>query len=120
LLERQAASRVSELVPIRYGRMLESPFAFYRGSAAVMASDLAATPDTGLRVQLCGDAHLFNFGALGAPDGRLVFDLNDFDKTLHGPWDWDVKRVAASIAIAGCDLGFGSGGRRRSVLAAVR
>lgn len=115
ILERQAKSRVPELVPIRYGRMLVSPFTFYRGSAAVMASDLASTPQSGLRAQLCGDAHLSNFGLFGAPDRRLVFDINDFDETLPGPWEWDVKRLAASLAIAGRDRGF-SKKERRSIL----
>jgi uncharacterized protein (DUF2252 family) len=115
ILERQAETRVPELVPIRYGRMLTSPFAFYRGSAAVMASDLATTPTSGLRAQLCGDAHLSNFGAFAAPDRRLVFDLNDFDETLPGPWEWDVKRLAASFAVAGRERGFG-GKQRRSVV----
>jgi len=100
ILERQAESRLQDLVPIRYGRMAASPFAFYRGAAAVMAADLAATPTSGLRVQACGDAHLSNFGAFAAPDRRLVFDLNDFDESLPGPWEWDVKRLAASFAIA--------------------
>jgi hypothetical protein len=90
LLEEQAANRVPELVPIRYGRMLVSPFTFYRGAALLMAADLAASPHSGLRVQLCGDAHLSNFGLFAAPDRRLVFDLNDFDETLPGPWEWDV------------------------------
>jgi hypothetical protein len=101
LLERQAATRVSELVPIRYGRMLVSPFTFYRGAALVMASDLSRTPASGLRVQACGDAHLMNFGVFGSPERRLVFDINDFDETAPGPWEWDVKRLAASFAIAG-------------------
>jgi len=105
ILERQAASRVQELLPIRYGRMAASPFAFYRGAAAVMAADLAATPASGLRVQACGDAHLSNFGAFAAPDRRLVFDLNDFDESLPGPWEWDVKRLAASFAIAARENG---------------
>ena len=105
ILERQAASRVPELVPIRYGRMSASPFAFFRGAAAVMAADLAGTPVSGLRVQACGDAHLSNFGAFAAPDRRLVFDLNDFDESLPGPWEWDVKRLAASFAIAGRENG---------------
>jgi uncharacterized protein (DUF2252 family) len=107
ILERQASSRVPELVPIRYGRMAVSPFAFFRGAAAVMAADLATTPSSGLRVQACGDAHLSNFGAFAAPDRRLVFDLNDFDESLPGPWEWDVKRLAASFAIAGRENGFG-------------
>jgi uncharacterized protein (DUF2252 family) len=106
ILERQAQTRVPELVPIRYGRMSASPFAFFRGAAAVMAADLAGTPASGLRVQACGDAHLSNFGAFAAPDRRLVFDLNDFDESLPGPWEWDVKRLAASFAIAGRENGF--------------
>ncbi len=99
-LERQARTRVAELIPIRYGRMLTSPFAFYRGAAAIMAEDLASTPQSGLRVQACGDAHLANFGVFASPDRRLVFDLNDFDETSPAPWEWDVKRLAASMAIA--------------------
>src|SRR4029079_4855576 len=101
VLEDQAKNRVPELVPIRYGRMLASPFTFYRGAAAIMAMDLAKTPDSGLRVQACGDAHLSNFGIFAAPDRSLVLDVNDFDETLPGPWEWDVKRLAASFAIAG-------------------
>jgi hypothetical protein len=100
LLEDQGKSRVPELVPIRYGRMLVSPFTFYRGAAAIMAMDLAKTPVSGLRVQACGDAHLSNFGVFAAPDRRLVLDVNDFDETLPGPWEWDVKRLAASFAAA--------------------
>src|ERR1700676_5692185 len=106
LLESQAASRVPELVPIRYGRMLVSPFTFYRGAALVMANDLATTPTTGLRVQLCGDAHLSNFGIFGTPERRLVFDINDFDETTPWPFEWDIKRLAASLEIAGRDRGF--------------
>jgi len=120
VLETQAATRVPDLVPIRYGRMLTSPFAFYRGSAAVMAADLAATPDTDLRVQLCGDAHLANFGAFAAPDRQLVFDLNDFDETLPGPWEWDLKRLAASVAIAGRDRGLSRKQRRVASRTAMR
>jgi len=101
LLEEQAKTRVPELVPIRHGRMLVSPFTFYGGAACVMASDLAATARSGLRVQLNGDAHLSNFGVFGSPERRMVFDINDFDETLPGPWDWDVKRLAASIELAG-------------------
>jgi uncharacterized protein (DUF2252 family) len=101
ILEAQAESRVKELLPIRYGRMSASPFTFYRGAAAVMAADLAGTPTSGLRVQACGDAHLSNFGVYAAPDRRLVFDLNDFDESLPGPWEWDLKRLAASFEIAG-------------------
>ena len=93
-------SRVAELVPIRYGRMLVSPFTFYRGAANLMAHDLAATPRSGLNVQLCGDAHLSNFGGFASPSRDLVFDLNDFDETLAGPFEWDVKRLAASFEIA--------------------
>jgi uncharacterized protein (DUF2252 family) len=120
LLERQAKTRVPELVPIRYGRMLVSPFAFYRGAALVMASDLAATPQSGLRVQLCGDAHLSNFGVFASPDRRLVFDLNDFDETLPGPWEWDVKRLAASLAVAAREREFRAKQREGIVAGAVR
>jgi uncharacterized protein (DUF2252 family) len=120
ILERQARSRVPELVPIRYGRMSASPFAFFRGAAAVMAADLATTPVSGLRVQACGDAHLSNFGAFAAPDRRLVFDLNDFDESLPGPWEWDVKRLAASFAIAGRENGFKRRERGAAVVEAAR
>jgi uncharacterized protein (DUF2252 family) len=106
LLEAQARTRVPELVPIRYGRMLVSPFAFYRGGAKIMANDLAATPRSGLTVQCCGDAHLSNFGVFASPERKLVFDINDFDETLPGPWEWDVKRLAASMLIAARDNGF--------------
>ncbi len=106
LLEEQAATRVPELVPVRYGRMLVSPFTFYRGAAYLMASDLAGLPRTGLSTQLCGDAHLSNFGAYAAPDRSLVFDVNDFDETLPGPFEWDLKRLVASFAVAGRDRGF--------------
>ena len=115
LLEEQAADRVSELVPIRYGRMSASPFAFYRGAAYVMASDLAGTPQTGLRVQLCGDAHLANFGGFASAERQLLFDLVDFDETLPGPWEWDVKRLAASAAVAGRENGF-KAKRRRAIV----
>jgi uncharacterized protein (DUF2252 family) len=106
LLEEQAVTRVPELVPIRYGRMLASPFAFFRGGALVMAADLATTPVSGLKVQACGDAHMSNFGVFASPERNLVFDVNDFDETLPGPWEWDIKRLAASLAIAGRDRGF--------------
>jgi uncharacterized protein (DUF2252 family) len=106
LLEEQAKTRVPELVPIRYGRMLVSPFTFYRGAAAIMAHDLATTPNSGLRVQCCGDAHLSNFGVFASPERRLMFDINDFDETLPGPWEWDVKRLAASMLIAARDNAF--------------
>ena len=112
VLEEQAASRVPELVPIRYGRMLVSPFTFFRGAAYPMAADLAGAPRSGLDVQLCGDAHLSNFGAFGAPDRRLVFSINDFDETLPGPFEWDVKRLVASFAVAGRDRGFDAKQRR--------
>jgi uncharacterized protein (DUF2252 family) len=120
LLEDQAASRVPDLVPIRYGRMLASPFTFYRGGALIMAADLAATPVTGITVQLCGDAHLSNFGLFGSPERRLMFDINDFDETLPGPWEWDVKRLAASFEIMGRDRGYSPADRREVVLAGVR
>ena len=119
VLERQARTRVPELVPIRYGRMLASPFAFYRGAAAIMADDLASTPQSGLRVQCCGDAHLSNFGVFASPDRRLVFDLNDFDETLPGPWEWDVKRLAASMLIAAQTNGLRKRDQRRVVLECV-
>ena len=119
LLLEQAKSRVPELVPVRHGRMLVSPFTFYRGAALPMAADLAATPASGLRVQLCGDAHLSNFGAFASPERRLVFDVNDFDETLPGPFEWDVKRLAASLAVAGRDNGFPAKARRKIVLAAA-
>jgi uncharacterized protein (DUF2252 family) len=119
LLESQAKTRVPELVPIRYGRMMLSPFAFFRGAALGMAADLAGTPVSGITVQACGDAHLLNFGLYASPERRLVFDVNDFDETLPGPWEWDVKRLATSIAIAGRDRGFSTAERRRAVLDAV-
>lgn len=119
LLEEQAASRVPELVPIRYGRMLVSPFTFYRGAALIMASDLAPTPRSGLNAQICGDAHLSNFGVFASPERQLMFDINDFDETLPGPWEWDVKRLAASFEIAGRDRGFGRATRRDVVAAGV-
>ena len=119
LLEEQATSRVPELVPIRYGRMLVSPFTFYRGAAAIMAADLAASPVSGIRVQLCGDAHLSNFGVFGTPERRLLFDINDFDETLPGPWEWDVKRMAASFEVMGRFRGYAPADRRAIVTAGV-
>ncbi|HEX4483598.1 MAG TPA: DUF2252 domain-containing protein, partial [Solirubrobacteraceae bacterium] len=120
-LERQAATRVPELVPIRYGRMLVSPFTFYRGAALIMAEDLASsTPRSGLDVQCCGDAHLSNFGVFASPERRLVFDINDFDETLAGPWEWDVKRLAASMMIAAQDRDFSPADCERAVLDTVR
>jgi uncharacterized protein (DUF2252 family) len=118
-LERQSRTRVAELIPIRYGRMLASPFAFYRGAAAIMAEDLASTPQSGLRVQGCGDAHLANFGVFASPDRRLVFDLNDFDETLPAPWEWDVKRLATSLAIAAQANAFRAREQRQIVLESV-
>jgi uncharacterized protein (DUF2252 family) len=119
VLEEQAKERVPELVPIRYGRMSASPFAFYRGAAYVMASDLAGTSRTGIRVQLCGDAHLSNFGGFASAERELLFDLNDFDETLPGPWEWDVKRLAASLEVAGRENGFPAKRRTSMVRQAV-
>ena len=120
LMEEQARSRVPELVPVRHGRMMESPFAFFRGNALGMATDLAAGPVSGLGAQLCGDAHLSNFGLFGSPERRLLFDLNDFDESTPGPWEWDVKRLAVSLAVAGRGNGFSRKERRRCVLETVR
>jgi uncharacterized protein (DUF2252 family) len=117
LLLSQAGSRIPELVAVRHGRMLVSPFTYYRGAALPMAADLAGTPSSGLRVQLCGDAHLLNFGAFASPERRLVFDLNDFDETLPGPFEWDVKRLVASMAVAARDNGMSTKKRRRVALA---
>jgi uncharacterized protein (DUF2252 family) len=114
-LEAQAETRVPSLVPIRHGRMLVSPFAFFRGGALIMASDLAATPVSGVHVQLCGDAHLANFGVFGSPERKLLFDINDFDETLPGPWEWDVKRLAASFEIFGRERGFDADDRAEIV-----
>jgi uncharacterized protein (DUF2252 family) len=120
VLERQGETRVPELLPIRYARMAASPFAFFRGNAAIMAADLAGTPCSGLTAQLCGDAHLSNFGGFAAPDRALVFDLNDFDETFPGPWEWDVKRLGASVAVASRDVGLRAGDRRDAVTAVGR
>ncbi|WP_030770966.1 DUF2252 domain-containing protein [Streptomyces sp. NRRL F-2664] len=120
ILEAQSATRVPELVPIRYARMTESPFRFYRGAAAIMASDLAGSADSGIAVQLCGDAHLLNFRLLASPERRLMFDINDFDETLPGPWEWDVKRLSASLVIAARANGFDEAERARIVNSAVR
>jgi uncharacterized protein (DUF2252 family) len=119
LLEQQAASRVSELVPIRYGRMLVSPFTFYRGAALIMAADLSSTASSGLYTQLCGDAHLSNFGVYASPERNLVFDVNDFDETHPGPFEWDVKRLAASVAVACQDNGFTPKQTRAATLGTV-
>ena len=119
LLAEQAKSRVPELVPVRWGRMMVSPFTYYRGAALPMASDLAGTPVSGLAVQACGDAHLSNFGVFGSAERRLVFDVNDFDETLPGPWEWDVKRLAASLEVAARGNGLPGKQRREIVVAAV-
>ena len=118
LLESQAATRLPELIPIRYGRMLVSPFAFYRGAALVMAHDLAGTPSSGITTQVCGDAHLMNFGFFASPERRLVFDINDFDETCPGPWEWDLKRLMASFAVAGREIEL-SPKKRRQILRAI-
>ena len=120
LLEEQDQSREPDLVPVRHGRMIVSPFTFYRGAARVMAADLAPTPVAGLDVQLCGDAHLSNFGVFASPERRLVFDLNDFDETLPGPFEYDVKRMAASFAVAARNNGFTAADVRDAAHAAVR
>jgi uncharacterized protein (DUF2252 family) len=119
LLEAQARDRIPDLMPIRYSRMMASPFAFMRGSAIVMANDLASTPRTGIQAQLCGDAHLLNFGAYASPERALLFDLNDFDETLPGPWEWDIKRLAASFVVAGRDNGFDAADCREAAQASV-
>ena len=119
LLIDQGATRVPDLVPVRYGRMLVSPFTFYRGAAKIMAADLAASTNSGLTVQLCGDAHLMNFGVFASPERRLVFDLNDFDETLPGPFEWDVKRLAASMEIAGRDQNLSATERTATVTSTV-
>ena len=116
LLERQATTRVPELLPIRYGRMLVSPFAFFRGGALIMASDLATTPRSGLNAQVCGGAHLSNFDLFASPEWRLMFDVNDFDETLPGPWEWDLKRLAASAVIAARDREFTDNEARTAAL----
>src|SRR5579864_6071729 len=120
LLEEQNRSRLPHLVPLRYERMAVSPFTFLRGSAVVMAQDLAATPVTGIQVQVCGDAHLSNFGIYATPERNQVFDVNDFDETLPGPWEWDVKRLAASIVVAGRTIGFTREMNRQAVVGFVR
>ena len=112
--------RAPELLPIRYGRMMQSPFAFYRGTAPIMAADLAGLPSTGIRVQACGDCHLLNFGCFGTPERRLIFAINDFDETLPAPWEWDIKRLAASFVVAGRHNGFSAGEARAAAQACVR
>src|SRR5499427_2356419 len=120
LLEEQNLTREPDLVPVRHGRMMVSPFTFYRGAAKIMAADLAGTPTAGLDTQLCGDAHLSNFGAFASPERRLLFDLNDFDETLPGPFEWDVKRMAASFMIAGRNNGFSPADARAATMTSVR
>jgi uncharacterized protein (DUF2252 family) len=120
LLQAQDEGRLEHLLPIKYGRMVESPFAFLRGSAAVMAADLASTPSTGLQAQLCGDAHLSNFGVFATPERKLVFDINDFDETYPGPWEWDLKRLAASAVVAGRESGFADEENRKLAVAVSR
>jgi uncharacterized protein (DUF2252 family) len=120
LLEQQAVTRLAELLPLRHARMMVSPFTYFRGAALAMALDLAASPTSGLPVQLCGDAHLSNFGVFASQERRLLFDLNDFDETHPGPWEWDLKRLAASLAVAGRDNGFPAEKRRKILLAACR
>jgi uncharacterized protein (DUF2252 family) len=120
VIEKQSATRVLELVPVRYGRMGESPFRFYRGAAAIMAVDLAETPATGFQTQLCGDAHMLNFRLLGSPERNLLFDINDFDETHPGPWEWDVKRLAASLVIAGRENDFRERESKAVVIACIR
>ncbi len=120
LLEEPNRTRLPELVPIRMGRMSLSPFAFLRGSAVVMASDLAKTPVSGITVQLCGDAHVSNFGGFASPERDLVFDVNDFDETLPGAWEWDVKRLAASIVVAGRQNGYSAQENRQAVVKSIQ
>lgn len=120
LLEVSSQGRIRELIPFRYGRMLQSPFAFLRGSALIMASDLASTPTTGIRVQACGDCHLLNFGTFGTPERNLIFDLNDFDETLPAPWEWDIKRLVVSVILAGKDIHLPDADCYEAALAAVR
>ncbi len=120
MVDAENADRVPSLIPIRHGRMLTSAFSFYRGAAAIMAADLAVQPTTGINVQACGDAHLSNFGVFASPERALVFDINDFDETLPGPWEWDVKRLAASLVIAGRHNGFGEADAHRAARRSVR
>ena len=119
LMEQSNKGRIPELIPIRHGRMLRTPFTFYRGAALNMAADLAGTPVTGLRVQACGDCHLMNFGSFATPERRLIFDINDMDETLPAPWEWDVKRLAASFVLACRNNGFTEDVASEAVLACV-
>src|SRR6476619_24124 len=111
---------LTQLIPIKYGRMMQSPFTFYRGAAAIMAADLAKTPTSGITVQCCGDCHLVNFGGFATPERRIIFDINDFDETLPGPWEWDIKRLATSFVIAGRDNKFTSSRSRKAALRCVQ
>ncbi|MGE3993878.1 DUF2252 family protein, partial [Pseudorhodoplanes sp.] len=120
LMEESNKGRMPQLIPIRHGRMLHSPFTFYRGAALNMAADLAGTPASGIRVQACGDCHLLNFGSYGTPERRVIFDINDLDETLPAPWEWDVKRLAASFVLACRDNGFSEDDARDAVLSCVR
>ena len=120
LLNASNEGRMQQLVPIRFGRMMQSPFTFYRGSAVIMAADLASTPASGIRVQACGDAHLSNFGGFATPERRIVFDINDFDETLPAPWEWDLKRLAASVVVAGRQIGLPESDAARAARATVR
>src|SRR6516164_5947660 len=120
ILRESDASRMKELVPIRYGRMLQSPFSFYRGAAAVMAFDLAQMPNTDLKVQACGDCHLMNFGGFATPERNIIFDVNDFDETLPAPWEWDVKRLAVSFAVAARSIGLSDGKARDCAVTSAR
>src|SRR5689334_21881783 len=120
ILEASNQGRLPELIPVRYGRMIPSPFVYFRGAAAIMAADLAHTPATGIRVQACGDAHLMNFGAFATPERRVIFDIHDFDETLPAPWEWDVKRLAASFLIASRSNGFSKANARHMALCCVR
>ena len=120
LLNESNEGRMEQLVPIRFGRMMQSPFTFYRGSAAIMAADLASTPVSGIRVQACGDAHLSNFGGFATPERRIVFDINDFDETLPAPWEWDLKRLAASVVVAGRQIRLSESDAARAARATVR
>ena len=120
ILNESNKDRFPNLVPIRFGRMMRTPFAFYRGSAAVMAADLATTRTTGIRVQACGDAHLSNFGGFATPERRVIFDINDFDETLPGPWEWDIKRLVASIVLAGRHIRLSETDTARAVAATAR
>ena len=120
LLIQSSKDRIPNLIPIRYGRMMQSPFAFYRGAAAIMAADLAITPTSGIRVQACGDCHLMNFGGFGTPERRIIFDINDFDETLPAPWEWDLKRLAVSFVLAGRNNGFKEAESRKAALRCIQ